>query len=117
MSRSLPRNLGIPTRFPFRGRSLAFVRTVLGLSAPLASSAWSYAFGHYDQLTRSPEVGMVCFWGTHEPGDCGVYLGDGFVLCLSPQGVPTVRLLSEVARTNFLGAMRIPVAPTRGRQS
>lgn len=117
MTKPLPRDLGIPTRYPYRGRSLAFARAVLGLTRPVALSARSFAVQYRDRLVQDPEIGMICFWGSHEPGDCGVYLGDGLVLCLTYQGVPTVQPLRKISEGTFLGAARIPARPTIGRQT
>lgn len=99
----------------FRGRSLAFVRTVMNKSEPRAISAYAMAERYKDQLVRVPsqlQVGMVCFWGLQEPGDCGIYVGDGRVLCLDHYGIAVVRSLLEVA-TNFLGGMYWPSVPAK----
>lgn len=93
-----------PKRFVFRGRSLAFVRSLLGRRAPLASSALQMALACSGRMVKDPVIGMVCFWGDTEPGDCGVYVGDGLVLCLDSSGHPRVAPLSQVASKNFLGA-------------
>lgn len=95
----------------YRGRSLAWVRETLGKKQPRAISAFSFANRYKDELV--PDVadfqpGMVVFWGTREPGDCGIYVGDGLVRCLNNYGDPVVRSLSAVAPNVVIGAMFWP---------
>jgi hypothetical protein len=100
-----------PPTNQFRGRSLSFVRTVLNKSEPLASSAFAFAERYKAQLVRDPSlvrVGMVIFWGDREPGDCGLYVGDGRVLCLDSFGNPSVRPINSVVVGSITGAMFWP---------
>ena len=105
----------VPPRNAFRGRSLSFVRTLLNKSGPLASSAFAFAEQYKAQLVRNPEdvrVGMVCFFGPREPGDCGLYVGDGKVLGLDASGTPCIRPVLAMS-PNFIGAMFWPTAPPK----
>jgi hypothetical protein len=104
-----------PPKNVFRGRSLSFVRTMLNKSGPLASSAFAFAEQYKAQLMRDPELvrpGMVCFFGLREPGDCGLYVGDGNVLALDPTGKPCIRSVLSMS-PDFIGAMFWPTTPPK----
>lgn len=106
-------------RSSYRGRSLAWVRETLGKKRPKALSAFAMANQYKDELVRDPEsfeLGMVVFWGTREPGDCGIYVGDGLVRCLDSFGHPGVRPLSVVAPNVVIGAMFWPTAPAKRKE-
>lgn len=96
-----------PGRQEFRGRSLAYVRTVLN-KKPMAHSCWSMAQRYKHLLTQQPKIGMVCFFGEREPGDCGLLVEDGRVLMLDPQGRPGIVPLVGKHQMDFIGAMYWP---------
>lgn len=100
----------------YQGRSLAWVRETLRKKGPKASSAFSFANQYKDSLVRDPEsfaLGMVVFWGSREPGDCGIYVGNGNVRCLDSRGTPRVIPLSVVAPNVVIGAMFWPTEPAK----
>lgn len=97
-----------PSRNEFQGRSLAYIRTLLH-KKPMAHSCWSMSQRYKDMLVQQPRIGMVCFFGTREPGDCGLMVEDGRVLMLDPQGRPCIVPFERAAEIQpFIGAMFWP---------
>lgn len=96
----------------YQRRSLLWVRELLGKDVPRFPSAYSMANRYQHRLVRTPEIGMVCFFGDTEPGDCGLYLGRGLVRMLDTNGWAYTLPLSEV-RSTFIGAMHWPAVPDK----
>jgi hypothetical protein len=95
-----------PSRQEFRGRSLAYIRTLLH-KKPRAASCFGMAQRFKNHLVQEPQIGMVCFFGDREPGDCGLLVEDQRVLMLDQQGRPLIMPFNKVPMP-FLGAMYWP---------
>lgn len=92
----------------YRGRSLAYMRRLLGKTEPLFPDVTAFAAAHADRLDPSayPEIGQLVLFGVGKHGDVGLYVGGGVALHLNPSGF--ARLLPFDPGGMYLGAMWWP---------
>lgn len=84
-----------------RGRSLYWLRTLLGLPAQFASAA-DAARGSGPLYDSDPPRGAVVWFATVPHGNCALSLGEGRVLALTG-GYPVICPLKNVWLGEFLG--------------
>ena len=79
----------IEARGEWVGRSLAYVRMLIGAKAYFPSAKVAYETMHLAQ-NDPPPLGAVCFFSSEPWGNCGLYVGSGLVLSVTRPGEPVL---------------------------
>lgn len=78
----------VNARGEYVGRSLAYVRMLVGAKAHFGSAKAAAENLHLSQT--DPPLGAVCFFDSEPWGNCGLYVGDGLVLSVNRSGDPVL---------------------------
>lgn len=79
----------IDVRGEWVGRSLAYVRMLIGAKAHFASAKAAAESIHLSQIDPPP-LGAVCFFASEPWGNCGLYVGSHDVLTVNKLGNPVL---------------------------
>ena len=86
----------------YRGRSLYWLRTLLGQPARFPTAAEAAENSGPRSMT-GPPLGAVVWYETEPYGNCALSLGDGLVLALNSGGYPVFRTVESPRLGTFIG--------------
>ena len=92
----------------YAGQALVFVRDVLDVSGPKASSVLAFIDRYRDRLVPVPQVGQVVLHDNQPYGNIGIYVGKGHALFMDRGDPRLLRFDQPYGIDTYRGAMWWP---------